>query len=127
MTNAVTLAATMLGIFATLGTIVGFLWWLGKPRFVEWIRSELIAPVQATHKQVSENHHDNETPTVLDRIDDVQQIATAARDAALGTRDQLNSHLLTSSKQIADGNREAVAMWEAIKAVAESDPTHEGS
>jgi hypothetical protein len=44
-------------------------------RFVlmPYLRDQLLAPVQETHKQVTENHHANtQQPTVLDRIADVQ-------------------------------------------------------
>lgn len=38
-----------------------------------YLRDVLLAPVQETHKQVTENHHANkDQPTVLDRIADVQ-------------------------------------------------------
>lgn len=38
---------------------------------VPYLFDKLLTPVQETHKQVTENHHDNSPPTVLDRIDDV--------------------------------------------------------
>lgn len=38
---------------------------------VPYLRDHLFAPVQQTNKQVTENHHSNDQPTVLDRLDDV--------------------------------------------------------
>lgn len=61
-------------IYATLGIVVLACTIIGlAARFVllPWLRSELVEPVQETHKQVTENHHSNTVPTVLDRIEDV--------------------------------------------------------
>lgn len=59
----------VLGTMVTLCVIAGL-----AVRFIlmPYLRDHLLAPVQETHKQVTENHHANdEQPTVLDRIADV--------------------------------------------------------
>ena len=38
-----------------------------------YLKEHLVTPVKQVEKQVTENHHSNAEPTVLDRIDDVQQ------------------------------------------------------
>lgn len=57
---------TLLTVFAVLGVLVRYV-------LLPYLREHLIAPVKQVEKQVTENHHSNSTPTVLDRIDDVQQ------------------------------------------------------
>jgi len=57
---------TLLTVFAVLGLLVRYV-------LLPYLREHLIAPVKQVEKQVTENHHSNETPTVLDRLDDVQQ------------------------------------------------------
>ncbi|MBB3041230.1 hypothetical protein [Nocardioides soli] len=57
---------TLIAGFAILGVLVRLV-------LLPYLREHLIAPVKQVEKQVSENHHSNEPPTVLDRLDDVQQ------------------------------------------------------
>lgn len=64
----------------TLGTIVTVCVIIGlavKFVLMPYLREHLITPVKQVEKQVSENHHSNAQPTVLDRIDDVQQSVKA--------------------------------------------------
>lgn len=126
-------AAALVVAFTTVG---GALLWLIKPRIAEWIRGMFVeqlgdvrAKVDETHKQVTENHHSNEHPTVLDRIDDVHQLALNSLtqvNRALAKVDKvdercqgldttLNDHLILSTRSQAD-------MWRAIEAVAKSSP-----
>lgn len=106
----------LIAAIVTATTVIGSaLFWLIKPRFTEAVRETVrdeIGPIRdqisETHKQVTENHHSNETPTVLDRLDDVHQEVTAVRD-------DLNNHLLLSSRAQSD-------MWRAIEAIAHSEP-----
>lgn len=51
--------------------VLGLLGWLVKPRLIQWIRVEVIEPMQTIKKQVTENSHANPEPTVLDRLSDV--------------------------------------------------------
>lgn len=67
------LSAVLLGL-TLLGLVVRFV-------LLPYLREQLRLS-RETHKQVTENHHSNARPTVLDRIDDVHKEATRAADAA---------------------------------------------
>lgn len=102
----------LIGLLVTAaGTIGSAMVWLMWPRLIGAIRAE-IQPMQAqvaeTHKQVTENHHSNEQPTVLDRIDDVH------KEQKLMRKD-FNDHLILASRADAD-------MWRAIEAIAKGQP-----
>lgn len=58
-----------LGTVLVLCTLTGL-----AVRFVlmPYLRDHLVKPMKQVEKQVTENHHSNPKPTVLDRIDDVQ-------------------------------------------------------
>lgn len=59
----------LLGTFITLCVIVGL---AVRYVLVPYLREHLIAPVQETHKQVTENHHQSPaSPTLPDRIEDL--------------------------------------------------------
>lgn len=73
-------ASTRESITWTLGTIIAVFVILGvvvRLVLVPYLREHLITPVKQVEKQVTENHHSNAQPTVLDRIDDVQQSVKA--------------------------------------------------
>jgi hypothetical protein len=72
-----------------------------------WLREHLVIPVNQVKKQVTENHHANETPTIPDRIDDV---AVQVFDASLQ---------IASLARMFDGHLEQAAeesrnVWRAI-------------
>lgn len=57
-----------LGTFITLSTIIA----LGvKFILLPWLREHLVGPMAETQRQVTENSHANETPTVPDLIHDL--------------------------------------------------------
>lgn len=122
MTNELTIAATAAGLLVALGSIAAALWWLLMPRLRSWLQAEIIDDLRATRRQVSENHHDNDSPTVLDRIDDVERTVHGAVEAV---SDRLDAHELTSARAVAEGRQEAVAMWRAIAKIAEAKPPEE--
>jgi hypothetical protein len=100
---------------------VGLLSLLGAA--VKWvllpdIERELISPVKQTHHQVTVNHHSSDTPTVLDRLDDVQ-------DEIRSVRGDLSTHLLNAERAQTEGHREAQRMWSAIEAIAKTEPPKE--
>lgn len=64
---------TIIALFTVLGLIVKFV-------LVPYLKEHLVDPMKQVEKQVSENHHSNEVPTVLDRIDDVSKAVTSLRD-----------------------------------------------
>lgn len=73
MTVAAKYVVAFCGGVVTLAAFVGVIWWLVKPRVVEWFEATLVKPVRETHHQVTVNHHSSKEPTVLDRIDTVQR------------------------------------------------------
>ena len=113
--SAVTIAA------AVVGTIVGLMTLLGasiKWVLLPYLERELIHPVKQTHHQVTVNHHSSDVPTVLDRIDDVQ-------DEIRSVRSDLSTHLLNAEQAQTEGHREAQRMWSAIEAIAKTQPPKE--
>lgn len=76
----------LLGLCTLLGLAVNFV-------LLPYLDAHLIQPLRETReaaqearKQVTENHHSNPVPTVLDRIDDVaQQVAANTRLTADNT------------------------------------------
>lgn len=95
---------------AAAGVAVGF----GRYVLLPWLRANLVAPVEHVKRQVTENRHINAVPTVLDRLDDVQEaVATltlqveAAHLAANIDRARLETHLGWSHEEV---NR----IWHAI-------------
>jgi hypothetical protein len=85
-------AATV--ILAFCGAVIAGMWriWL-KP----FLQRELFDPVQEARKQVAENHHSNEKPTVLDRIDDVFQGVASLRSEVRDLDGKLDTHLISSA------------------------------
>lgn len=85
MSEPLGLIAAALGILVSFSILVGI---LVRLMLLPWLREHLVEPVRETRKQVTENHHSNPRPTVLDRIDDVaQQIARARGEVAENTRE----------------------------------------
>jgi hypothetical protein len=108
-------------VAAAVGITVGLLTLLGaavKWVLLPYIQRELVDPIQQTHHQVTVNHHSSETPTILDRLDDVQ-------DEIRSVRSDLSSHLLNAERAQSDGHAEARQMWSAIEAIAKTDPPKE--
>jgi hypothetical protein len=63
------LIAVVLGLLA----VVGALWrWVLLPN----LREQLIAPIEETRKQVTENHHTHRPPTIVDRLEDIDSRLT---------------------------------------------------
>lgn len=111
MSDTVRYLILVAGGITAVGTIGGALLWLLKPRIIEWFREEMQPTrdqVERIHKQVTENHHSNEHPTVLDLLDDVRQDVRKLTD-------DFSNHLLLTAHAQAD-------MWRAIEAVAKADP-----
>lgn len=89
---AAALSAVVLGL-----TLVGL-----AVRYVlmPYLREHLIQPVKETRKQVTENHHSNTVPTVLDRIDDVaNQVAENTRETRAMAR-MFDGHLDWSQREV---------------------------
>ncbi|HET6915753.1 MAG TPA: hypothetical protein VFH56_06640 [Acidimicrobiales bacterium] len=112
-------------VAACVGTVVGLITLLGvavKWVLVPYLERELLRPVKETHHQVTVNHHSSDEPTILDRLDDVQQEVREARSEVRSVRGDLSRHLLNSEEVQAEGHREAQRMWSAIEAIAKTEP-----
>lgn len=91
-----------LGVLTILGLVVRFV-------LLPYLREHLVQPVQETHKQVTENHHSNDRPTVLDRIDDVSgQVAENTRETRALAR-MFDGHLDWSQHEVD-------RLWTALQA-----------
>lgn len=89
------------GILAvTLGVlgILGAIWrWIILPN----LREQLVEPLRETRRQVTENKHRNKTPTILDRLDDIEQIIEAVglnQQAIMRLQMRLGEHIGESTK-----------------------------
>lgn len=71
--------ATAIGLSTLIGIAVRF-------ALLPYLRDHLVQPLRQVEKQVSENAHANDAPTVLDRIDDVQQAVDETQRAVDETR-----------------------------------------
>lgn len=100
---------TALALMSFVAAVIAGMWrlWL-KP----FLQRELFEPVQEARKQVAENHHSNDKPTVLDRVDDVYQLVAATRSEVRELDAKLDGHLIsaagidaTSTAEIADIKR----------------------
>lgn len=86
-----------------IGTIIGMLVILAYAvRFIliPYLRDTLVAPIKETHKQVTENHHSNAQPTVLDRIDDVQQDVQRTQGDVRSLMRVMDAHLDWSDRWV---------------------------
>lgn len=90
-------------ISAALGSAVSLCILIGLAvRFalLPWLERHLVSPVKETRKQVTENHHSNPRPTVLDRIDDVsKQVAENTRETRAMAR-MFDGHLEWSQHEV---------------------------
>lgn len=70
---AVVSVSVLTGLLGLVGLAVRYV-------LLPYLKEHLIEPVKETNKQVTVNTHASDSPTVLDRIDDVsQQIRVLAR------------------------------------------------
>lgn len=68
LANIGILVAVVVGISGILGGIITF---LVKYALLPYLEKHVRTPVEEIHHQVSQNSHASETPTILDRLDDV--------------------------------------------------------
>lgn len=100
--------ATIIAAIAALGTFV--LKWTKSRRESQEERMRNVAQsVSEMHKQVTENHHDNETPTIHDRLDTLDNSVNKMGNEVQKTRQDIRSvqndlseHEVKSEKQILD-------------------------
>lgn len=94
----------------TIGTLIGLSVLIGlavKYLLMPYLRDHLIVPMRQVEKQVSENSHSNREPTVLDRIDDVQDTVNRIATGLEKANERFDRHLGWS-------HEEANRLWHAI-------------
>lgn len=69
-----------LALLALLGMAVRFV-------LLPYLREHLVVPVEQVHKQVTENHHRNDEPTLPDRLEDLHDEVKAVAQVLSGHLD----------------------------------------
>jgi len=97
------LVTWILGTTISLSVLVGL-----AVRFVlmPYLRDHLVKPMKQVEKQVSENHHSNKVPTVLDRIDDVQKAVNDMRGEMKTMAGMYEGHIQWSERWVSLVERE---------------------
>lgn len=116
--DAVTfLLGTFLSVLVIMGLAVRYV-------LIPYLRDHLIAKVDETHKQVTENHHaSTDQPTVLDRISDVDQAVGGVKIDVKALAHVMDEHMAWSDRWTALWEREI----ENLKAKQENGDTDEDS
>lgn len=115
----------ILGTCVTLGVILGF---AVQKMILPYLRRHLIAPVQEVRKQVTENHHTNDRPTILDRLDDLEGQITSGLEVARGdvraVSRVLDGHLASGERWMELYDRELALVKDRVAFVerTRSDP-----
>lgn len=100
--------ATTLAVCAVVGMLVR---WVLLP----YLREHLVEPMKTVKKQVTENHHSNHEPTVLDHIDDVgQQIESLRGDLQEMQKDYV-ALAGAMGKHLNWSEEEVWRLWRAIR------------
>lgn len=82
-------SAAIAGALVTLGA---GMWWLVKPRAVDWFRREVLQPVRETHHSVTVNGHTSEDATLRDQVDTLLERAKTNATNITAIRDELTEH-----------------------------------
>lgn len=110
------------GLTVSLG--FGVVKWIVLPNLSDWLDKRLDPIEKAlseTHKQVTENHHSNPNPTVLDLLLDLLDGQSSMRGEFEALSKALDSHLGWS-------NEEVDRLWRAIgKKQSKPEPPTSGA
>lgn len=99
-------------LFLTAVTLAsGLFTALLKYGLLPWLRENLVKPVNATHRQVTVNHHSSPEPTLLDKLDDVIQGIQEANEQVIKGIEQTNERLDT---HLDWSHEETRRIWHAI-------------
>ncbi len=93
----------ILGTTISLSIVIGL---AVKFVLMPYLRDHLVTPMKQVEKQVSENHHSNKVPTVLDRIDDVQQAVDDMRSEIKTMATMYEGHIQWSERWVSLVERE---------------------
>lgn len=81
LTNLGILVGVVVAISGLLGTAIAF---LVKYALIPYIEKRLVKPVRETHKQVTQNHHTSDPPTIPDRIENMMHTINTRLDDVEG-------------------------------------------
>lgn len=105
----------VLAVVVTAFAVVGVIW-----RFVMLpnLREQLLRPVEETRRQVMDNKHVNRKPTILDRLDDVEQTLEAIGLNQTSLMRQIGEHV---GESVADRRH----LWLVIEALVHEEQLSE--
>lgn len=98
MNDTLQLISGILGAVVLMCTLLGL---AVKFILLPYLREHLVKPMKQVEKQVTENHHSNKVPTVLDRIDDVQKSVDDFRVDLKLAREAFKGHTDWSQEWVA--------------------------
>lgn len=104
MKDAVTI---VVGILSAITLAIGLLGLAVRMVLVPWLEKHVIAPVKETNHQVTVNKHTSDPPTLLDKVDRVQDKVDKVEADVRSAARMFEGHIDLS----ADDRRE---LWEAI-------------
>ena len=99
----------------TLGTIIALSAVLGlavRLILLPYLREHLVKPMRQVEKQVTENHHSNPKPTILDRLDDIER-------AVVNTQAEMTRHREDEQARLDRGDARMGRIEESIGHVSE--------
>ena len=111
-------ATWILTSLVTVSVLIGL---AVKLVLMPYLREHLIAPMAQVKKQVTENHHENDEPTLPDRIEDVGKDVHRARDDVRALARVFDQHLNFSDRWTDLIEREIEMIKEEIH---KHHPTH---
>lgn len=100
----------------TLGTIIALSTVLGlavRLILLPYLREHLVKPMRQVEKQVTENHHSNPKPTILDRLDDIER-------AVVNTQAEMARHREDEQARLDRGDARMGRIEESIGHVSKS-------
>ena len=100
----------------TLGTIIALSAVLGlavRLILLPYLREHLVKPMRQVEKQVTENHHSNPKPTILDRLDDIER-------AVVNTQAEMTRHREDEQARLDRGDARMGRIEESIGHVSKS-------
>jgi hypothetical protein len=88
-----TVLATALSVTLAVGAIIGgFVKWVVLPNLRDMVRQQT-----EIHKQVTENHHSNDKPTLLDKLDDIERAVDRVDTKVDKVDEKVDAHLITAA------------------------------
>lgn len=129
MTNASEAMGAILGTLLAVLALVGALWkWVVLPN----LREQLFHPMREVSRQVTENKHANVTPTILDRLEDIEGRLTGvaetveaiglSQSAVLRMSGRVHSIEQRLGRHVGWSDEEVIRIWRALTTVMPDQP-----